>query len=663
MRYFFLVFSFIASFGVAQDLDYYLDKLKSAKSDTQYVNSCNKLTDWYYRNKFDSTSINLAINEYGRKALKKALSIKYFSGAAEAYFNIGSLYFKTETFLPAFENLMMSYRLSDSLSLDFLKARTANKLGYIHNFIMNNQDNALPYFQEALSYFESTGEKVHIARLCTNIGSVFSVKKNDELTIKYYLRAYSLFMEVHDSLGLGVVSGNISDEYIKQGLYEKAFKFTNISESFFKAVGNKTGIAYCKSRLGIIYFHLGEIDKAEENANLAFEFANSHGNLELIKAATEYLTKIYKGRSMPEKAMYYENVYYKTRDSLGSIEKSAKIAQIETAYKVDKLQQEKNTALLISEVKNEQQRAKQRLILLGVVLILLIVVIFSFLLFKRFKVISNQNIIINKQKEVVEEKNYLIAEKQKEILDSIHYAKRIQYTLLANKALLESNLPDHFILFNPKDIVSGDFYWGTKRDNFFFLAICDSTGHGVPGAFMSLMSIGFLNEAINEKGLTETNDIFDFVKNRLIASVGIDGQKDGFDGVLLRFERSENKLNSLVQYSAANNAPVVISKDNIEIKEKDRMPVGPGVVDKPFSAFTIELSKGDKLYVYTDGFADQFGGQEGKKFKYKQLNKLLLTVSNKPFLEQEKELNNIFHEWKGNLEQIDDVCMFGMQFI
>lgn len=297
--------------------------------------------------------------------------------------------------------------------------------------------------------------------------------------------------------------------------------------------------------------------------------------------------------------------------------------------------------------------------------------------------------------EVVKQKD-IIEHKQKEIVDSMQYAKRIQYTILAHDEFLEENLPEHFIFFRPKDIVSGDFYWATsarvrktgnsnpsdvrRKENpemhqsaidlqettLFYLAVCDSTGHGVPGAFMSLLNISFLNEAINEKKITAPNEILNYVRTRLSASVSKDGAQDGMDGILICLE-SHPSANLdppglKISYAAAHNRPVLIHNKQLMEQPADKMPVGVGVRTEPFTLRTIEMKKGDSLFLYTDGYADQFGGPKGKKFKYKHLNEILLQNADKSMQEQHDILETTFNQWKGDLEQIDDVCIIGIRF-
>lgn len=270
---------------------------------------------------------------------------------------------------------------------------------------------------------------------------------------------------------------------------------------------------------------------------------------------------------------------------------------------------------------------------------------------ERTREISNKNVELGLR-------NNIIEEKQKEILDSINYAKRIQYTLLAHKDVLQQNLSDYFLIFKPKDIVSGDFYWATQHNDKFYLAVCDSTGHGVPGAFMSLLNIGFLSEAIKEKDLLQPNEVLNYVRQRLIDTISKDEQKDGMDAILLCFD----KVNGVVTYSAANNQAVIVKNNEIKLLFKDKMPVGKGESTKSFNLYTLDIVKGDTVYLYTDGFADQFGGPKGKKLKYKTLNELLLKNSSLHLSIQAELLTDEFIRWKGDLEQVDDVCLMGIKF-
>jgi two-component system, sensor histidine kinase LadS len=277
------------------------------------------------------------------------------------------------------------------------------------------------------------------------------------------------------------------------------------------------------------------------------------------------------------------------------------------------------------------------------------------------KLVREQNLVLAKKVKErtseLEEQKKIVEEKNKEILDSINYAQRIQQTLLAHDELLARNIPEHFVLFRPKDIVSGDFYWAAEKDNSFFLAVCDSTGHGVPGAFMSLLNTSYLNEAIIERAIMSPSMVLDHVRMRLIENLSQYGGQDGMDGALIHYDRRRMKLH----YSAAHNAIVTCMAGIYTEHAADKMPIGKGERDQSFTLREIELQKGMMVYVYTDGYADQFGGPNGKKFKYRQLNELLASVSHLPPEEQKTKLVSVFDSWKGALEQVDDVCIVGFR--
>jgi serine phosphatase RsbU (regulator of sigma subunit) len=257
----------------------------------------------------------------------------------------------------------------------------------------------------------------------------------------------------------------------------------------------------------------------------------------------------------------------------------------------------------------------------------------------------------------------IIENKNRDITDSINYARRIQASLLASDSLLKTRLPDHFILFQPKDIVSGDFYWATVLpDGSFGLAVADSTGHGVPGAIMSILNISCLNMAVNAANLTSPEAILNYARTSIMEHMANDGSveggKDGMDAVMANFNFNENKI----RFAAANN-PLWIVRDGKLIEfHPDKMPVGkPMGKITPFRLQEVVIQKGDLVVMFTDGFPDQFGGPKGKKFMYKKLKELITRLHTLPLPQIGEELNAAFDEWKGTYEQVDDVLVFGVR--
>ncbi len=233
---------------------------------------------------------------------------------------------------------------------------------------------------------------------------------------------------------------------------------------------------------------------------------------------------------------------------------------------------------------------------------------------------------------------------------------------MASEHELRSVVKDSFVVFKPKDVVSGDFYRANLHNDHFYLAVCDSTGHGIPGAFMSLLNISLLNEGLLSKGLVATSDLFGFVRKILILGLKQDesgqGGNDGMDGILIRIDLR----NMALQYTGANNPLRILRNGSMIELPPDKMPVGRSPKQElEFTAKDFFLQKGDQIYMFTDGYADQFGGPKGKKFKYKQLEELLINNSLLSMHEQKQLILDSYMNWKGDLEQVDDICVIGLR--
>ncbi|MBC7864096.1 MAG: SpoIIE family protein phosphatase, partial [Bacteroidia bacterium] len=303
----------------------------------------------------------------------------------------------------------------------------------------------------------------------------------------------------------------------------------------------------------------------------------------------------------------------------------------------------------------------------------------------------------------ITEQSLLLHEKNKDITDSINYAQKIQEAILPAKEIKYKLFPKAFVLFQPRDIVSGDFYWFTEvkgtppsrtryggqgsemkgretkdegkvmsddplqheaSTNFRIIAAADCTGHGVPGAFMSMIGNAFLNEIVNQKKITKPSEILNLLRENVIHSLkqtGADGEnKDGMDIALCCFDEA----NETLQFAGANNPLWIIRKGKCTEYTANKQPIGFQIGNKtPFTNHEIKIEKGDTCYMFTDGFADQFGGPKGKKFKYRQLQEILISIQDKSMSEQEIILQDAFMKWKGELEQIDDVLLIGVRVV
>ncbi len=277
--------------------------------------------------------------------------------------------------------------------------------------------------------------------------------------------------------------------------------------------------------------------------------------------------------------------------------------------------------------------------------------------------LEEKNKIIEDQKQTVEHQKHIVEEQNKDITDSIKYAERIQTAILPPEQMWNSLLPQSFVFYKPKDILSGDFYWIEKKGDLVFVAAADCTGHGVPGALISIVNYNLLNKAVLEKDLNNPADILNYVNQQLTVALHQTFQessvKDGMDISLCVINSKTLELN----YSGANNPIYIIQNNELVQHNADKFPVG-AFVDEQVQSFTskqIQLQKNDLIYLFSDGYADQFGGDKGKKFKYKQLKEVLVESQNLPMEQQRSILEERFINWKGKLEQVDDVLVIGIR--
>ncbi|MGE0566583.1 MAG: tetratricopeptide repeat protein [Bacteroidia bacterium] len=588
------------------------------------------------------------------------------------------------------------------LQFDSLKSNNEGivKAKSLMGFVFNNKGDypsSVRHYLSALSYASKGNDLELVAQINNNLGQVYNEYGKPEEALKYFNSSIEICEKINHSYGKSICLLNIAGIYLDQQNYSQALNYTRQAIPIFSGDGFKRDLANLYTNLGTIFQASGNIDSALFYKKLGLQksidvgdkdaIANSykavgfalnkmknykeaivHFNkaLELsvpnrLKITTREcyrgLTTAYAKSKDLEKALDCQKLYYAYRDSISNEENDKKILEMQLKFDYEK---KENELIAEQEKKNiiaDQELYKQKIVRNITLIIVAVVLIALYLVYKSLRETKKAKALVTNQKNEIIQQKHQIEEKQKEILDSINYAKRIQSALLAHTDFLNANIPNNFVLYKPKDIVSGDFYWATSCDNLFFLAVCDSTGHGVPGAFMSLLNIGFLSEAINEKNIYEPNKVFNHVRKRLVDEISNEGQKDGFDGILICLNKSTSKIT----YAAANNAPVLIRNNEFIELEKDKMPVGKGERLESFRLFELNMEKSDSLYLYTDGYPDQFGGPKGKKFLYKRLNELLKSLDPENLANRGDKLNYKFEEWRGDLEQVDDVLVVGIK--
>lgn len=493
----------------------------------------------------------------------------------------------------------------------------------------NKFDSALVYMNEGLQYNLSQGYKPFIASSYNNLGTVCFAKKDYEGALKNFNRSLQIKLESGDSTRLPSAYRSISEVYMEQKKYALAEDNLRKAEAVARRVGEREALMQVYKSLAQLHEATGDYRAALKEYRLSDAYHDTLLNEENTQ------------KSMRAK-MQFDFDKKAAADSIANAE-AQKVKDAELAARDSQL----------------KQATTVRYALFGGIVLALI---FGGFMFNRFSVTRKQKAIIEQQKSVVEEQKEIVEEKNKEILDSINYAQRIQSAILPVASELEQLFPDAFVLYRPKDIVSGDFYWIANKGDDVFIAVADCTGHGVPGGFMSMLGTSLLNEVVLEKNTQEPGEILDLLRVKIILALKQKGEsgenKDGMDMVLCRVNRKKN----LLSFAAANNPLWVLRNGTMEEWKADKQPVGIHTgAQQLFTQHEIVLQSGDCVYLFTDGFADQFGGPKGKKYKYKQLQETIAANAALPMKEQSNRLAQSFLDWKGNLEQVDDVCVIGIR--
>jgi len=634
-------------------------QLALAQQTKQYKYEANAFSFLGYVHYFeDNTSQSL---EFFQKALKLYQVQGNKIRMSKCYAFIGLVYFKKSNYPQTLDYYFKSLKIEEELGNTRGIALGYNNIGLVYDK-QSKYDKALEYYFKALKIYDSLGIKIGVANSLLNSGAIYDKQLKREKALNNYLQALKIYQEEESEQDISFCLTCLGIIYFDQMNYAVALEYYNKALEINERLSNKKEMSTCLLNIGTLYNTTGNYQLAAINFNKAKQLSTETDDLDNLRLSYEGLSRVYANTGNYK--MAYENhlKFKELTDSIFNVENSRQLSDIKTNFEVDKKENELKAKAEAQQLVSNEEKKRQLFITYAVIAVLVIVLVFSFFLYQRFR-------LTNKQKQIIEEKNReteaqkaIIESHQKETIDSINYARRIQYALLANKDLLEKHLPQHFVLYNPKDIVSGDFYWAAEHDNTFYLAVCDSTGHGVPGAFMSLLNIGFLNEAIKEQDISQPHEVLNFVRQRLIASIGIDGQQDGMDAILICIDLKPNKEKAgIINYAAANNVPVLVRNNKVIELGRDKMPVGKGEKTQSFSQFSFNLQEEDNLYLFTDGYVDQFGGPNGKKFKYRQLEDLLLKAAHLPSNQQKQLLSDEFENWKGDLEQVDDVCLIGIK--
>jgi tetratricopeptide (TPR) repeat protein len=645
------------------------ENLKQSNNKQEYGLALNNLGFIYYNYK------NLADTAilYFKEALDVFQSINDLKNLSSGLINLGVIYDDKADFVNSSKVYYRALELLEKQGDSDMLGTVLNNLGNVYAEL-GDREKSMVYFKKSLAVATRMNDQNRLLALNNNIASVYKNAGKYDLALAKFQEALKYSHKLNDFKAQISIVGNIGNLYhvTKQPELAKKYYYESLE------IAEKNNLLMHSSvtlnNLGTLLSEEGNLKESAEIYKKSLEISLKQAHIKNQKYAFHGLFIISKKQGNFKDALEYHEKYLQLTDSIFNIDSKKESLKRESQYEYSqkeallKAEQEKKN--LIAKEESKRQRTTITLISIGLLIVLaLAIVIFRSLQQnkKANKIISAQKLEVEKQKDVAEEQRkiaehqkHLVEEHQKEIIDSITYAKRLQQAILPPMEYISRYFNNTFVLYLPKDIVAGDFYWMEHIDDISFIAAADSTGHGVPGAMVSVVCSNALNRATLEFGMREPGKILDKATDIVLETFAKSGEeiKDGMDISLLAYNHTTGNL----YWSGANN-PLWYLTPSKELEEitATKQPVGKSDHRKPFETHQIQYQKGSTFYLMTDGYPDQFGGPKGKKFKYKQLEDLIVNTSNLSLNDQKEILAAKFDEWKGDLEQVDDVTILAIK--
>lgn len=632
-------------------LNYYKNALELMREikDRRGESSCLANIGYVYN---DKGNYDLAV-KYSVQAAQIKEQLDDARGLAACYNNLGNIYLNQSNFKEAMLSHIKALKLRGAL-----KDSAGVGSSYINIALVfeaqNKMDEAMFNYKKALSAASSVGDKYGIGIALNSIGSIYLGKKNYEAALDNINRSLRIRKESDDKQGQAECYNRLGTIYLEKNKYNEALNYQLQSLKIQESTGSKKGCALAYNSLGNISEQMKNYQTAIDYYQKALHIAKEIDSRDVMRDAYQYLASTYEKLNDNENALNYFNLYYTEKDSLLNKDNFKQIYEINTRYQTEKKQNEIEL-LTKDQIINEKTLKQQKIVRIALIAGLSLVGILLFSVYARYRFKQKANLLLKKQKKEIEEKNILIT-------DSIDYAKTIQEAILPKDDLIKKFLPESFIFFKPKAIVSGDFYWiGEKEDKIICMA-ADCTGHGVPGAFMSLLGFNMLDTII-EKEQTQPDLILNALNKEMVDAMtreNFDSSiKHGMDAAIISIDKKHMSL----EYAGAHNSLYHIRNGQLNEIKADKQSIGSYKEGSEiiFRNHFLKLEKGDLIYLFSDGFPDQIGGPNRKKFYYPPFKELLVSIHQLDLNEQKIILDKTITEWRGERDQTDDILVIGIQ--
>jgi len=689
--------------------------IENKRNDTTRVNFLNRAAYKSFTSDLEKTF------KYANEADSLSVLLNYAEGKAESMRMKGFYFEEKSDFTKALELYEGALLIFSERNNKTGMANCYNNVGIIYQ-ILGDDPRSMDFFQKALKVYEEIGDKAGMANAFNNIGIIFHNQNDLDKALEYYWRSFEIAQQRGDVGGMansyiniGIVYQDKEDyslalEYYQKSLeiaegkgdvnniilncinsgvvytlvkdYSKASEIFSRGLELSKKVGSKSLEAWNYNGLGTIALEQNQNCLAYDYAKKAYSIAREIGEVEIIKVSSETLSKASASLGLFKDAYEYQIVFKTMSDSVKNEENTRKAVGLEFEYKYQKekdlarLEQEKVQEIHTQELKH--QKNIRNFFIAGFLMVLLGLALQYYNIMQKRKInrmlseqrdeILMRNEELHQLNEEIRTQKEHIEKSHDQITQSITYAQLIQNAVLPNHEIVSMLFPKHFILYLPCEIVSGDFYFIKQVKQYTIIAAADCTGHGVPGAFMSMLGIALLNEIVRHTEIKTASQVLTELRSQLKRSLqqsGKDGeQPEGMDIAFCAI----NLENMMLSFAGAHNPcwifrpkPNEGGKREHIVLEADRIPLGVSTIDKPFREQTFQLKKGDSIYLFTDGFHTQFGGDNEKKekFQLKRLKSKLLALQGVDMQDQKSEIEKTFHEWKGECTQTDDVLVVG----
>ncbi len=594
--------------------------------------------------------------EYTTQALELATEINDPSGMASSYNNIGVLNKNQGDLDNALESYLKSVRIQEENKFVDALAYTYNNIGTIYS-LKAEYEKALVYFNKALVQFESIDHKLRVIGTLNNIGNVYTELEEYDYALQNYLKSLTIYEELEDNSQAFVPFNNIGNIYFQKGEWESAMAFYESALDLEKFKNDKNGQANATHNIGLVYKSKRQFDKAIETFNEALSLAQETDNKRLIEIIYESLAETYFSSGDNFMAYSFLQLHIGAKEQVFNELSDRRIAELESAFEVEKKQAEIEALKVQSELQ-QLQIQNDKIIIASVVIVSFLVVGLSLVIFRELRIIKKNKIQLEAQNIALEDQKLIIKEKNDSITESIDYAKSVQ------GSLLQFDVPakfenDFFVLFKPKDIVSGDFFWFSEIGNDHLVAAADCTGHGVAGAFMTVIGHSSLDQIINRDHETAPAKILGKLDEQVRSSINQTNRTTsdhGMDVALCSIDRENKKL----VFSGANRPLYHFRDGELNVIKGTKRTIGDLNSEmNAFESHTIDIKEGDIFYMFSDGYPDQFGGAKNKKFMISNFKKLLMDIHKLTMSEQRIKLKESLEAWKDGTEQTDDIVVLG----